>query len=909
MISHEDWNLILTTTTAVVGIIVGIETIFGRFTYPSLWIGYGIFVFISIWVVSLIIRERKRKQEWEKEWKLELEREQQREQQRKQEWEQQRVKNKLVDLVRLPEPTTNLIAREAELVQLDEAFKDPKKAIVAVIAGGGVGKSALIWEWLQRLEPDYGGATRVFAWSFYRQGSHQKLNSSTSFFEEALRFFDYEGPNPKDEIEKARALAKCLRDHLSLLLLDGLEPLQHPVHIQGGEIADVALKELFRCIRFHRLGESGDKNLVIIATRQPIIELQKWDGYVHIDLGILSTQEGVKLLQSLNVKGNQADLEKASHDMGGHALGLVLMGRLLEEHFQGDIQCRDQLQDLFKESQVGEYTLGVLHYYDNKYWQPANFIQRIWHRLTNQVVLERILLRLMGLFERPMGIREKQILVERAEYAKPLAQLTRHEWRALEQRLEQAGLLLKPEHGGERHQWDTHPLIRQYFGQTFRERQPKAYQQAQQVLFNYYQSVPKKHQPDRLEKLDPLYRAVVHGCLAGEYQKAWQEVYIKRICRGDEHHANRRLGAYAHDLAALSAFFPDGWDKPVTNALSAKDQALLLGQASFNLMSLGRLFEAIKPRQLEFEILEQLASWSNAAVSARNLVDLQILIGELDKAEQVAWKAITYATRAQVNPLFSQMASHAKLATVLHRQGKLNEALEQFTLAEKLQAKRQTELPQLYSVWGFQSCSLLLDQSPDSQAQQAILNRGQYALEIATQNNQPLDIALNLLTIACAQNPKVIEPSEQLARFDEAVLGIRRANKMNFLPAILLARANFSCFQSELKAAERDLEESYDIIQTCGMKLYQVDTALLRGNLNLDQMGTATECYKTAETLIALTGYHLRDPELDLLGARIAFSENNLDKAKVYLQKARERLEEMGYWGLLPVWEWVKREF
>ena len=892
MITHEDWNTILGTPSVVVGIVVSVESYFGWFAYPLLWIGYSILALISFWFIYSTIKQRIK------------------ERRQKEEEERRQLLNlKKVGLSQLPVPTTKLVGRKAELAQLDEALKDQKNAIVAMIAGGGVGKSALIWEWLQHLQPNYGGASRVFAWSFNNQSSSQKLNSSAPFFEAALPFFDYKESIPKDEMEKAKALAKLLREHYSLLILDGLESLQHPVHIQGGEVGDVALKELFRRIRVYGLGESSDKSLVIITTRQPVVDVEKgWNGYVPIDLPILSDQDGAELLRNLNVKGKQTDLEAASHDMRGHALGLVLMGGLLVEDFQGEIQRRDQLPD-FLEGSAGEYALSVLRYYDKDYWQSTSFIERIYHHIKKPVVLERILLRLMGLFERPMGEPEKRVLLEKADYAKPLVELKRKDWLQLEQRLEQAGLLLKTDHDGERHKWDTHPLVRHYFGKTFREKQPKAYQQAQLVLFEYYQSVPEKHQPDRLEKLEPLYRAVVHGCLAGEYQKAWQEVYIERIRRGNEHYSTKKLGAYAHDLTALSAFFPEGWGKPVSNGLSESDQALLLEQVSFYLMSLGRLLEAIKPRQIANKIVERLKMWGNAAVSARNLVDLHLLIGQLNEAENVAKQAITYANQTNDKPLFSQMASHAKLATVLHRQGKLSEALEQFILAEKLQAKRNPESPWLYSVWGYQYCNLLLNQAKETDTKKAVLDRGQYALEIATQDNQLLDKALDSLTIARAQNPTIVEPAEHLARFDEAVTCIRKASKMNFLPTLLLARAKFLRYQQDYQAAQRDLDESLDIIQTCGMKLFAVDTALLQGNLYLDQNSTANECYKTAKNLIQITSYHLKVPELDLLGARMAFSEDDLGNAQLYLKKARERLEEMGYWGLLPAWERVKKEF
>jgi tetratricopeptide (TPR) repeat protein len=895
----NDWNLILGTIVTVVGIIVSVESYYGWFTYPPLWIGYSILVLISgVFIYRSIFHKPPKDEPYQP--PIEP---------------PEKPKPKL-DLDRLPEPTTKLVGREAELAQLDENLKDPKKAIVAMIAAGGVGKTALIWEWLQHLQPDYGGATRVFSWSFYNQGSQQKLNSSAPFFEAALPFFDYEGTIPKDEIEKAKALAECLRDHYSLLILDGLESLQHPVQIQNGELTDVALKELFRRIHKYGLGEAGDKNLVIMTTRQPVVELDNWNGYEPIDLNVLSNQAGAALLQSLNVKGKPEDLEAASKDMGGHALGLILMGQLVVERFQGDIQCRDQLTNLFEDTKEGQYALSVLRYYDNDFWQSDGFLQRVYHQIKKPVVLERILLRLMGLFERPMGLKEKEVLLEKADYAKPLAKLEPKEWQQLEQRLEQAGLLLKPDQDGPRNEWDTHPIIRRYFGETFRQDEPKAYQQAQQVLFEYYQTVPKNHQPDLLENLEPLYRSVVHGCLAGEYQKAWQEVYIERICRGEEYYSTKKLGAYAHDLTALSAFFPEGWEKPVDNGSekdsktddSAKEkaQALLLNQVSLYLMSLGRLFEAIKPRQKAIEIAEQ-HDKGNAAVSARNLVDLHLLIGPLEEAETVARKSLTFSKKTNDNNrFFSQMASHAKLGTVLHRQGRLKEALEQFTEAEELQAKHKPESPQLCSVWGFQYCNLLLNQTTGDEAQAAILERGQYALEIAQQDNQLLDKALDCLTIARTQN---VDPSEHLTRFDEAVDSIRKASKMNYLPIFLLARAKFLRDQQEYQAAQRDLDESLDTIQTCGMKLFAVDSALLQGNLYLDQGSTANECYKTAKNLIDITGYHLRDPELNLLGARIAFSDNDSDNAQLRLQKVRQRLEEMDYWGLLPAWERVKQEF
>ena len=99
--------------------------------------------------------------------------------------------------------------------------------------------------------------------------------------------------------------------------------------------------------------------------------------------------------------------------------------------------------------------------------------------------------------------------------------------------------------------------------------------------------------------------------------------------------------------------------------------------------------------------------------------------------------------------------------------------------------------------------------------------------------------------------------------------GIRKAGSINNISEFLLERANFYRHQLDYEKAEFDLEEAQEIIDRCGMKLYAVDAALLRGNLLCDKNQNATEEYKTAKALIEITGYHLRDNALKILEKRI----------------------------------------
>ena len=66
-----------------------------------------------------------------------------------------------------PKTSGNLLGRDPVLKQLDEAWDDPAKNILGIIAPGGVGKSALVDRWFSQLAADnLRGAKRAFLWSF-----------------------------------------------------------------------------------------------------------------------------------------------------------------------------------------------------------------------------------------------------------------------------------------------------------------------------------------------------------------------------------------------------------------------------------------------------------------------------------------------------------------------------------------------------------------------------------------------------------------------------------------------------------------------------------------------------------------------------------------------------------------------
>ena len=148
-----------------------------------------------------------------------------------------------------PPAAMDVVGRDKELQFLNEAFDGGALNVVSLRAWGGVGKSTLVNKWCEYLAADnFRGARRVFAWSFYSQGTNERVTSADAFIDEALRFFGEGGPAQGSPWARGERLAELVGKDKALLFLDGMEPLQD--EHQG--IKDPALARLVECSRGER---------------------------------------------------------------------------------------------------------------------------------------------------------------------------------------------------------------------------------------------------------------------------------------------------------------------------------------------------------------------------------------------------------------------------------------------------------------------------------------------------------------------------------------------------------------------------------------------------------------------------------------------------------------------------------
>jgi tetratricopeptide (TPR) repeat protein len=749
-----------------------------------------------------------------------------------------------VSLAKLPSTNPELFGREKELKMLNDAWTNPNINIVTLVAWGGVGKTALVNSWLRQMEQEnFRGAERVFGWSFYSQGASEgKPASADVFIASALRWFGDPEPEKGTPWEKGERLAECVKKQKTLLILDGIEPLQAPSH-EPGKIKDPGLATLVRELAHHNPG------LCIITTRLEVDDIKDFIGTAveNKHLEHLSDEAGMELLKHLGVKGTDNEIKKVVRDFGGHALALTLLGTYLSKVYKGDVRKRDRIAKLTKEEKYGGRAIQVMESYE------------VWFKGKPELDI----LRMMGLFDSPAEGGAIEVL----RAAPPIQGLTSEmnnlsddEWCFAIDNLRKAGLLAK-EDPHEPDALDCHPLIREHFGEKLKNNNPEAWKEAHGRLYEYYKKQAKEY-PDTIEEMLPLYRAVVHGCRAGRYQEVLDEAYWQRLLRRDEHFSWKKLGIFGADLAAISGFFDTLWSQPVSG-LSDNTKAFVLNQAGLYLRALGRLKEAAQPMKAGLDDYIAQENWWSAGQVAINLSELYLIMGDMIKAVDYAYKSAEFADRS--GDAFKRYDSRATLADALHQTSNMAEAETFFKEAEEIQKKDAPKYPLLYSMPGFKYCDLLLGKGKYKE----VLSRAEQTIEIAERNNWLLDIALDHLSLGKAHLLRIIyegttDISQAVEYLNLAVDGLRRAGTQHELPRGLLARAELYTAQEQFEKAQRDLDEAATIAERGEMGLHKADCRLgySRLYLAMGKKDKTREELATAKEMIGKMGYHRRDKEV-----------------------------------------------
>jgi serine/threonine protein kinase/predicted ATPase len=479
------------------------------------------------------------------------------------------LRPKKISVAKLPVTGSDVFGREEDLTFLDDAWTNQRVNVVTIVAWAGVGKSTLVNHWLRRLAADhYRSAELIFGWSFYRQGTSGESSSADEFLDAALAWFGDPDPRIGTAWEKGERLAKLIAHRRTLLILDGLEPLQNPPGPQEGRLREPSFQALLRELGAFNMG------LCVITTRLPVADLADHErtSALRLDLEQLSSDAGAKLLRVLGVRGNEAELRSASDEFSGHCLALTLLGSYLTDAYNGDIRCRKEVSErLAHDVRQGVHARKVMESYQTWFGEGP----------------ELSILRILGLFDRPVDEKALGALLKPPAIrglTESLTDLSPTEWRTLLAKLRRARLLaaedpLNPGH------LDTHPLVREYHGEQLRSQRIDAWKECNRRLYRHYREIAPEL-PDTIREMEPLFLAVICGCNAGLFREALHEVYIPRIQRGNASFAANVLRARGTLLSVLAHFFERGrWGSPVEmgvegQSLTAEDQLFILTQAA-----------------------------------------------------------------------------------------------------------------------------------------------------------------------------------------------------------------------------------------------------------------------------------------------------------------------------------------
>jgi serine/threonine protein kinase len=425
-----------------------------------------------------------------------------------------RLAPKKISVARLPVTGSDVFGREEDIAFLDRAWANKDVNVVTIVAWAGVGKSTLVNHWLRRMAAEgYRSAELVFGWSFYRQGTSGGTSSADEFLDAALNWFGDPDPRIGTAWEKGERLAKLVAHRRTLLVLDGLEPLQNPPGSQEGRLREPSLQALLRELA------AFNKGLCLITTRMPVADIAEHErtSALRRDLEQLSSNAGAWLLKALGVKGDEADVRTASDEFGGHCLGLTLLGSYLTDAFDGDIRRRDEVSTrLAHDVRQGDHARKVMESYQTWFGEGP----------------ELSVLRMLGLFDRPADEKALGALLKSPAIpglTESLTDLSPTHWQTILSKLRRARLLSgeDPQNPG---QLDTHPLVREYFGEQLQSQQTDAWKECNKRLYHYYRALAPEL-PNSFREMEPLFLAVIRGCNAGLFREALHEVYIPRIQR------------------------------------------------------------------------------------------------------------------------------------------------------------------------------------------------------------------------------------------------------------------------------------------------------------------------------------------------------------------------------------------
>src|ERR1044071_2136676 len=545
----------------------------------------------------------------------------------------------------------NFTGRVPEREELTAWLAADERPVCALVAMGGMGKSALAWYWLKNdVLPNANSIVDgVMWWSFYEGES-----SFARFIDEALR---YVGNRPIDAdlfpttYDRAQELRRLLQTRRVLFILDGFErQLRAYAALDAAYRPDAAAESTrdarscvdpnaSRLLRDIAAGVTQAK--VLLTPRLPVSDLEDragdaLAGVLNRELKELPREDALAFMRVQGVtKGTPAEIAAACEAYGFHPLSLLLLSGLIarDARTPGDIAAAPRHD---------------VH---------ADLIQRQHHVLEQSYNAlpkrERALLSRIAAFRNPMTYDALTIFNEFGFLKRSNAK----KFDAALEDLRTRGLLQRDV---SHNRYDLHPIVRHYAYNRLTDKK-----NVHARLRGYFTNIPipaedEIHSIDGLTSIIELYH---HTVRAGLYDEA-QVVLRSRLIPNPLHY---RFGATQLMIELLRALFPEGEDRPPRlNKESAQGWALNSLANSYG--SLGQPRNTVRVYQVALPIAEKLNEKKNLAVGLAVIATSgYLLLGELATAESNLRRSIELSREIGSN--FGEVTARQDLGLLLTYRG------------------------------------------------------------------------------------------------------------------------------------------------------------------------------------------------------------------------------------------------
>ncbi|MDX6693340.1 MAG: hypothetical protein QOF02_943 [Blastocatellia bacterium] len=719
----------------------------------------------------------------------------------------------------------NFTGRVKEREELTAWLADDEHPICALIAMGGMGKSALAWHWMQHdVLPAASSAVAAVAsaaaaaavegvmwWSFYEGES-----SFAKFIDEALKYTSGQPidaalfPTPYD---RAQELRKQLQHKRVLFILDGFERqlrayARLDAAYQQDDTANLTNDER-ACVDpiaarlLKDLAAGSTRAKLLITTRLMVRDLEDravgaLAGVLKQELKEMSRPDALAFMHAQGVtKGTPAEIAAACAAYGYHPLSLRLLSGLIanDTRTPGDIAAaprHDVHADLIQ--------------------SQHHVLQQSYDALPKR---ERTLLSRIAAFRSPMTY---DALVTFNEFGF-LKRLNIKKFDAALEDLLARGLLQRDMKSN---RYDLHPIVRRYAYDRLTDKTG-----AHTRLRDYFAAIPA---PDEdkvrsIEDLLPVIELYHHTARAGRYDEA-RKLFGDRL-RDPLYY---RFGAYQICIELEHSLFPDSEERP--QRLKNEDaQAWTLTVLANSYSRSGQPRRAVRAFQVGNAIAEKLGEKENLAIGLGNIADDQIKLGELAAAERNLRKRIELSR--EIKNEAREAIGHHELGWLLVYRGASDEAAGELEIALGLFEKQSN--PQALCVgWATRAFRALLMNDARAALEAAQLALG-FWKKVAEER---FPVELDLVRVEWLWGAALVMEGKDLRAADEhlseALARCRRINLVDHEPDILLAWARLFRARGEMEEALKYAGEALAIADRCEYRLKQAEIHMFLAEVALE---------------------------------------------------------------------------